>query len=330
MSLTTTRSFRWDDASAPALSGTAGALAAILKQCLVGVAGVAYGSKASAGWTVAFEDIGANKIVFRNALAAGGTGCYLRVDDSNAQYAIIQCYESMSDIDTGVSPAASAVRYIPKSNAASAAARLWVICADERTVYGCVNVSRDTIPVAGTNASTASWAAGDPDPFITGDPSCLIAGSTSTSTASDIPCAIGTRSKNFSATDTGLSLSRNAAFAATPTLMSFAVLEYNYSNPSASSYRPIGSELIAPSSFAGYSGHVAVSAILAGGDTLRGRLRGVFAPLTTATNMTAGGDTVIAAGRPGASVMVVLAGMQSAAYPRDSWRLFVETVLPWE
>ena len=330
MSLTTTCSFRWDDALAPALSGTAGALASILKQCLVGVAGLAYGSKASAGWTVAFEDIGTNKIVFRNALAAGGTGCYLRVDDSNAQYAIIQCYESMSDIDTGVSPAASAVRYIPKSNAASGASRLWVICADERTAYGCVNVAGATTPTVPSYGSMASWAAGDPDPYIVGDPSCLIAGSTSTSTASNIPCAIGTRSLAFSATDTGLSLSRDTAFAAIPTLMSFAVPEYNFSNPSTSSYRPIGSELIAPGTLPGFSGHVAVNAILAGGGTLRGRMRGVFAPLTGATNTTVSGSTVIAAGRPGASVMAVLAGMQSDAIPRDSWRLFVETVLPWE
>src|SRR5690606_21289348 len=105
---THTRYFRWDDASAPTLSGTAGSLLELLRACLVGTDGVAYGSgeneKLAAGWTEEFT--GTNVAVFRNSLAAGGTGDYFRIDDNGiavggAREAMLTAYNTMSDIDTG-------------------------------------------------------------------------------------------------------------------------------------------------------------------------------------------------------------------------------------
>ena len=43
----TVRVYRWDDASAPVLTGEVGKLAALLKACLV----TGYGSKTAAGWS---------------------------------------------------------------------------------------------------------------------------------------------------------------------------------------------------------------------------------------------------------------------------------------
>lgn len=143
--MTTTRDYRSTDSGAPTLTGQVGSLNALLKACLVGVSGVAYGSKAAAGWTVAYEDLGAHKLVLRNSLAAGGTGCYVRIDDSGstaggAREAVVRVYATMSDIDTGTSvipgtavqPSGSIWR---KSLTLDATARPWLISADELTVY---------------------------------------------------------------------------------------------------------------------------------------------------------------------------------------------------
>lgn len=63
--------YRWDDAGAPQLTnGKPSEIIAILKKCLV----EGYGTKAGAGWSVAFENAAAFKIAFRNSTteASGG------------------------------------------------------------------------------------------------------------------------------------------------------------------------------------------------------------------------------------------------------------------
>lgn len=126
------------DVSAPQLSGQVGAWIAILDAVLVGTAGVAYGSTASAGWTKAYA--GTNLAVYRNSLANGGTGCYLRVDDTNAQFARVTVFATMSDINTGtdMTPSTGQISggaYWHKSSAASSATREWCIVADSLTMY---------------------------------------------------------------------------------------------------------------------------------------------------------------------------------------------------
>jgi hypothetical protein len=70
------------DSGAPTLTNTAGSLANILKVCLVGTAGTAYGSKASAGWTAPVDN--ANDKLLRNN-ATDGSGCYFRIKDDGYQ-----------------------------------------------------------------------------------------------------------------------------------------------------------------------------------------------------------------------------------------------------
>jgi len=96
---------------------------------------------ASAGWTKAFT--GTNKGAYKSS-AVDATGCLLRVDDTGASvaanYAIVNGYETMSDVDTGTGPFPDGLtRYFIKSSAANSTERPWYIVADDRffwiTIY---------------------------------------------------------------------------------------------------------------------------------------------------------------------------------------------------
>lgn len=54
----TVRYYRYDDAGAPTITGQVGSLTTLLRTVLVGTAGIAYGSKPSAGWTEQFAGTG--------------------------------------------------------------------------------------------------------------------------------------------------------------------------------------------------------------------------------------------------------------------------------
>jgi len=86
------------DASAPALSNTAGSLIAVLRACLV----TGYGAKAAAGWTEAYT--GTNKVAFRMATGVGKNGVYLQIADSSTTDSLLRGYGAMTDVDTGTEP----------------------------------------------------------------------------------------------------------------------------------------------------------------------------------------------------------------------------------
>lgn len=113
------------DASAPSLSGTAGALIALLDAILIN----GYGSYTpTAGWSKAFS--GTNLAVYRST-ATGATGFYLRVDDTTTTYATVRAYESMSDVNTGTNQIGVDL-YWRKSSTADATARPYAFAMDER------------------------------------------------------------------------------------------------------------------------------------------------------------------------------------------------------
>jgi len=92
---------------------------------------------APAGWIKLFS--GTNLAAYKSP-SAQATGCVLRVDDSGTTTARVRGYESMSDVNTGLGLFPSATQWASglwwtKSNAASAAARPWIIVADDRGVY---------------------------------------------------------------------------------------------------------------------------------------------------------------------------------------------------
>jgi hypothetical protein len=89
--------------------------------------------RAGAGWGKPFSDI--NKAAYQS-LDPTSTQLYLRVDDTAAQDALVRGYEQMTGIDAMTGPFPTVAQYAlssliwRKSNAASAAARPWVIVAD--------------------------------------------------------------------------------------------------------------------------------------------------------------------------------------------------------
>ncbi len=90
--------FSSEDSNAPQLTpaGATGEVKSVLKAVL----STGYGSKSAAtGWEMAFED--GDKAVFRST-DPRATGFYLRIDNNNTRSGQITCYESMTDIDTGV------------------------------------------------------------------------------------------------------------------------------------------------------------------------------------------------------------------------------------
>lgn len=144
-----------NDVGAPTLSGTAGALATILKACLVD----GYGSKPGAGWTVALDDYAANKsYIFRND-PINGTGRYFVLRDdgniyvngaqSSPNIALIHGCESYinisstlgnfpnlnGDLNPDTYMTSMRAPQIYKSFAMDASVRPWIVVADERTCH---------------------------------------------------------------------------------------------------------------------------------------------------------------------------------------------------
>lgn len=122
----------------------------------VGVAdGPATGSISSkmapAGWIELFNT--ANISGFKSS-AVESSGCVLRVDDTNATLARVVGYESMTDANNGLGPFPSAAQfsggmYWGKSSAAGAAARPWMLFADDQTFHFWVAAS-SSYPTHGT------------------------------------------------------------------------------------------------------------------------------------------------------------------------------------
>lgn len=127
--------YRSTDSGAPVLSGTVGALVALLDACLV----TGYGSKTAAGWSKPFT--GTNAAVFR---PGSGVRHYLDVNDNGpgsggAQEARLRGYETMTAVATGTGPfpllAVTQGVVAHKSQTANATTRAWIMVADDRTFY---------------------------------------------------------------------------------------------------------------------------------------------------------------------------------------------------
>ena len=125
--------YRWDDASAPSLSGEVDSLISVLDDILVN----GYGALSAAGWTKEYS--GTNKAAYKQA--GGNERLFRIVDDgtTSAKYCRIVGYESMTDVDTGVGPFPTDAQftgglYIHKSTAAGATVRPWIAFATEQSV----------------------------------------------------------------------------------------------------------------------------------------------------------------------------------------------------
>lgn len=320
----TTRYFKWTDAGAPTLAGVVGSYIALMKALLVGgVGGVAYGSgggqKLAAGWTVAWENSGANKIVLRND-SVGGSGCYMRIlDDGSgaggAREALVQIYESMTDIDTGTNPATSANSnaglWVRKSDALSGAGRAWVFLADARTFYGGIYVTSATPPASGSGGwaglNAAMPAGGDFTPAIVGDPGIFIsarplANSGAASVATDLALPA---TAAYAGAGTGFSTSRTASLVATPTPVGIMQMANSLSG---TGFGGTGYLAALPAGDA----HVHPAQIV-GAAALRGRMRGLFVPLTSIDGVVPLGAELHPVGVTSPQGLAVLSGAASGS-----------------
>lgn len=182
----TVRVYRWDDASAPVLTGNAAdyKLIDVLDKCLV----AGYGSKAAAGWTKEFT--GTGKAVFKQG--GGSNGMRLRVDCSaSSQTPRLRGFESMTDVDTGTGPfptdsQLSGGCYAYVSSSADGTVRPWMVIATEKSFYLYIGPSEtSTQGIAGSAGAKPTYFFGDISTLRSGDAfhTLLIGNSASGSTA---------------------------------------------------------------------------------------------------------------------------------------------------
>lgn len=136
------------------------------------------------GWEKVFT--ASNKAVYR-PVDPHGTRPFIRIDDSNATYARVQMFESMTDVDTGLGAApASLGGYYWHRIYSGNSARYWLLMGDSRGFYF-VNAPSDA---AAINAATCaqygmvSHYVGDINSHRSGDAWCGFLSGASTSLGS--------------------------------------------------------------------------------------------------------------------------------------------------
>jgi hypothetical protein len=127
--------YRSTDAFAPQLDDSAGSLLSVLDACLVNGYGTGADEKPAAGWSKPYT--GTNKAVYRNSMANDGTGAHFRVEDSGTA-AKLRGHLTMSDVDTGGDNGTPAVASYPDGvdiSKGGGSALEWILIADDRTVW---------------------------------------------------------------------------------------------------------------------------------------------------------------------------------------------------
>jgi hypothetical protein len=116
---------------------------------------------APAGWTKVYS--GTNLAVYQSADITS-TRLYLRVDDTNAQYMLVKCYVSMSDVNTGTENF-NGTHYWKKSNSADSVVRQSFICASSKFLH----FGHAWADTAGSNPQYDLHQAGDFNTYTIGD-----------------------------------------------------------------------------------------------------------------------------------------------------------------
>ena len=206
----TVRVYRWDDASAPVLTGQAGSRTTLLKACLV----TGYGAKTAAGWSNPYS--ATNIEAFTNSSAAGGTGYGILVTDANAQYASVIGYEAITgggavtnQFPTSAQQAAGMVIYA--STTAATTPRPWLVVADEKRFYIWIGHNVTTATGLATTSYAQLCFAGDlVGANATDQYRFMIAGGTGSSVSSNCMGALASSVANGTSV-TGHYLARNYA-----------------------------------------------------------------------------------------------------------------------
>lgn len=334
MGLTTTRYFRWDDPGALKLDGTAGSFYAIIKHCLT-----------EAGWSVAFDDPGNFKVVLRNSQAHGGSGGYLRVHDDasftgGGRVASWRVYEDMTDIDTGTLMCCDdwvwKAREAGGAQGADAVRRCYVIVADERSIYLSTWVGDDGVNPRGVNPTPPDAAgnsnsylvamafAGDIQPLVPGDPGFGGTGMTNANPGTTIGTSVSSwlgarRASSIPQANSTFFLSRDMALSGTPTKVAVSANDVGGNNAGhGSSSNPV---------ITANSPLVVLPALVTDSQTIRGRMRGLYAPqndLATNGGAPLGREAFVSGLNLVALVGSIFGNATGAA------RLFVETSKSWD
>jgi len=328
MALTTTRKYRWDDAGAPSLSGTAGSLKNLIKTLLYGDgSGISYGAggsaKSAAGWTMPFSDT-ATKCVLRNSLAAGGSGCYLQITDDasgagGAKEAFARAFSAMSDINTGVDQMPTTAQLSAgciwrKSTTADSTARKWVAVADERSFY----MSVECDPVAG-NFDRMICAAGDFDSMVPGDAyNYFIAGKTFANYGGGSETWLNTTA-SFGTPSSASGLWIAKSYAQTGNSIAAAICSIGNSGTIG------GSGMADPA--VGSLSHVFAPAMIVSEGIIRGFMRGAFVSVNDLSGRPFGSEMAALSGMPAGSVLSLL--VANPLISSVQCRLPIESARPW-
>jgi len=118
-------------------------------------------------WEKTFS--GTNKAAYRSTDLAS-TRIFMRVDDSNALFSVVDMYESMTDVDTGTGKSTQTV-YWKGSDAATTAARPWQLASDSRKIWFSARWS------GGSTTAGALYEFGDDISLKEGDAfNCVLSG----------------------------------------------------------------------------------------------------------------------------------------------------------
>jgi hypothetical protein len=122
------------------------------------------------GWGKAFT--GTDTAAYRSSDVTG-TRSYLRIDDTNPQYAKLLGYEVMSDINTGTGVFPTLIQqaaglFWDKSDATDTTSRTWALYGDSKGFYVLLEMSRSYAGGSG------GYYFGDVIPTKVGDPYCCV------------------------------------------------------------------------------------------------------------------------------------------------------------
>lgn len=305
--MTTTRIYRSTDTSAPVLVGGVSSMINLLDKCLV----AGYGSKTAAGWTKPYT--GTNKAAFRNSVAAGGTGMYVRVSDAGsgtggAREALVRAYLTMSSVDSGTietPTAAQAAESIVwrKSDTIDSTPRAWTLVADELTFYLCVETGTNYYGAGFYGAGDfASEVAGDAYRFfVFGRNDQAGAGNNGTSYS-----VFHRTQDNWQApSGTTFWLGRGYAGTGSPIAGAIAMPAATAASSNTTAIGGDHSSNIANPSPGGANEYW-VPALIGCEGTLRGVMRGLYMPLSSLADVASGTDRASASGRPSGSVLTIM------------------------
>ena len=120
------------------------------------------------GWEKVFSKT--NVAVYRPTDPAS-TRTYYRVDDTNALYARVQMYESMTDVDNGVGPAPLTISggYYWHKKQSGTASSYWVLAGDSRGFYYAIGAGSSSTAASSNNNALLSHFIGDLNGYRSGD-----------------------------------------------------------------------------------------------------------------------------------------------------------------